>query len=128
MITHRRKRFYIFCFFFSQLTFLFLVAVCKYSYSGESNKDFQTPSKQQFKNDILVRNPNGKREEIMNEEKNSILVGKNTTNPVWTSSTPIAVATLRNVKKSIGKLYISRIKGRENYCLKIQKRLTPISK
>ena len=97
MITHRRKRFYIFCFFISQLTFMFLVMVCKYSYSVESNRELQN----QFKNDFLVRNSKQYTKEIKNEGKDTISTVKNTTN-IWTSTTSINVATLRNVKKSIG--------------------------
>ena len=74
--------------------------VCKYSYSVESNRELQN----QFKNDFLVRNSNENREEIKNKGKDTISNVKNTTN-IWTSTTSINVATLRNVKKSIGKGY-----------------------
>ena len=102
MITHRRKRFYIFCFFISQLTFLFLVVVCKYSYPIESNKEIQNPLKNQFKNDFLVRNSNENRKEIKNEGKDAISIVKNTA-IIWPSTIPIAPDTLTNAKTSIGR-------------------------
>ena len=83
---------------------MFLVVVCKYSYSVGSNRELQNPLKNQFKNDFLVRNSNGNREEIYNKGKGTISIVKNTSN-IWTSTTPVNVETLRNVKKSLGKGY-----------------------
>ena len=102
MITPSRQNFNLFCFFISQLTFLFLVVVYKYSYLVGSNEELQIPSIHQFKNDSLVRDSKRNREEIINEGKDTISMVKNATN-ILTSKTPTAVDTLRNVKKSIGK-------------------------
>lgn len=111
MITLRRKRFYIVCFFISQITFLFLVMVCKYSYSVGSNKELQTSFKHQFKNEFLVRNSNENRKEIKNEGSDNVSMKKNTTRawPATTSVNAIAADTLRSVQKSIGMEHISRL-------------------
>ena len=104
MITHRRKRIYMVCFFISQITFLFLVVVCKYSYSVESNKELQTSFKHQFKNEFLSMNSNENGEEIKSIGSDNVSMKKNITS-TWPETTPVAAIaadTLRSVQKSIG--------------------------
>ena len=103
MITHQRKRSYLFWFFSFQLTFLLFLLINRISYPVEINQDFHNQIQHQFKGAIVAGNTNAKKEEILNEDEINTPVEKNVTENGTLITDSIAESSGISIKRLMGK-------------------------